>query len=43
MNKWPDKSATSYALLDFESNIENLIKRHILQIQDILLKYLKFN
>ena len=22
--KWPDKSTTSYALLDFESDIENL-------------------
>ena len=36
-------------MLDFESDIENLegkylaIERHILQIQDILLQYLKFN
>ena len=48
-NKWPDKSITSYAMLDFESDIENLlgkylvIERHILQIQDILLQYFKFN
>ena len=36
-------------MLDFESDIKNLsgkylvIERHILQIQDILLQYLKFN
>ena len=34
-SKWPDKSTTSYAMLDFES------ERHILQIQDM--QYLKFN
>ena len=44
--KLPDKSTTSYDMLDFESDIENLqgkyvvIERHILQIQDILLQYL---
>ena len=47
--KWPDKYTTSYAMLDFKSVIENLqgkylvIERHILQIQDILLQFLKFN
>ena len=46
---WPDKSTTSYAMLDFKSYIENLqrkylvIERHMLQIQDILLQYFKFN
>ena len=36
-------------MLEIKSDIENLqgkylvIERHILQIQDILLKYLKFN
>ena len=50
MNKCPEKpTTTSYAMLDFESNIENLqrkylvIERHILQIQEILLRYLNFN
>ena len=48
-SKWPDKSIASYAMLDFESDIENLlekylvIERNLLQIQGILLKYLKFN
>ena len=47
--KWPDKSTTSYAMLDFERDLENLegkylvIERQILQIQDILLQCLKFN
>ena len=46
--KWHDKSTTSYAMLDFETDIKNLqenylvIERHILQIQDILLQYFKF-
>ena len=45
VNKWPDKSTTSYAMLDFESDIENLkgkylaIERQILQSQYILLQY----
>ena len=49
MNKWPDKSTTSNDMLDFESGKESLkgkylvIEHHILQIQDILLHYLKFN
>ena len=44
MDKFPDKSTTSYAIIDFESDIENLqgkyliIERHILQIKAILLK-----
>ena len=48
-NKCPDKSTARYAMLGFESDIENLrgkylvIERHILQIQDMLLQYLKFN
>ena len=42
-------STTSYDMLDFKSYIKNLtliylvIQRHMLQIQDILLQYLKFN
>ena len=44
---WPDKSTTSYAMLDFESDIENLqgkfllFERNILQMQDIFRQYLK--
>ena len=47
-HKWPVQSTTCYAMLDFESDRENLqgkyllIERHILQIQDILLQYLPY-
>ena len=47
--KWPDKSTTSYDMLDFKSCIENLTRkylvteRHMLKLQGILLQYLKFN
>ena len=47
--KWPDKSTTSYNMLHFKSYIKNLygkylvIERHMLQIQGILLQYLKFD
>ena len=50
INKWPDKSTTSYDMLDFKSYIKSLtrenlvIGRHnMLQIQGIPLQYLKFN
>ena len=42
ITKWPDKSTTSYIMLDFKSDIKNLqgkyldIERHILQIHGIL-------
>ena len=45
----PDKSTTSYDMLDFESDIKKLkgkylvIERHKLQIQGILLQYLNLN
>ena len=48
-SRWPDKSTTSYDMLDFQSYIKSLtrkclvIERHMLQIQGILLQYLKFN
>ena len=48
-NKWPDKSTTSYNMLDFKSYLKKLygkylvIERHMLQIQGILLQYLKLN
>ena len=40
-DKLPDKSTTSYAMLDFESEMKMqgkhlVIERHILQIQDVL-------
>ena len=47
--KWADKSTTSYDMLDIKSYINSLtrkylvIGRHMLQIQGILLQYLKFN
>ena len=47
--RWADKSTLSYDMLDFKSYMKNLegkyllIERHILQIQSILLQYLKFN
>ena len=47
--KWPDKSTTSYDMLDFKSYIKSftrkylVIGRHMLQIQGIFLQYLKFN
>ena len=47
--KWPDKSTTSYDMLDFKRYAANLtskyrvIERHLLQIQGILLHYLKLN
>ena len=47
--KWPDKSTTSYDMLDFKSYIKKLtrkyllIQRHLLQIQGNHLQYLKFN
>ena len=43
-SKWGDKSTKSNAMIDFESDIVNqVIERHMLQIQDILLQYLNFN
>ena len=47
--KWPDKSTTSYDMLDFKSYIKSLTHKYLvfghdmLQIQGILLQYLKFN
>ena len=47
--KWPDNSTTSYNMLDLKSYIKNLygkylvIERHMLQIQGLLLQYLKLN
>ena len=47
--KWADKSITSCDMLDFKSYIENLegkylvFERHMLQIQGILMQYLKLN
>ena len=47
--KWPDKSTTSYDMLDFKSKTKIwqgkylLIERHIFQIQGILLQHLKLD
>ena len=47
--KWADKSTTSYIMFDFKSYIKSLyskylvIERYKLQIQGILLQYLKLN
>ena len=47
--KWPDKSTTSYDMLDNNSYTKSLtrkymvIERHMLQIQGILLQHLKLN
>ena len=49
INKWPDKSTTSYDMLDFKSCTHILtlkylvIERHMLQIQGLLLQHLKLN
>ena len=42
LHKWPDKSTTSYDMLDIKSNLRNkylVIERHMLHIQGILLQY----
>ena len=49
MVKRPDKSSTSYDMLDFKSYTKSLTRKylvivsHMLQIQGLLFQYLKLN